>query len=254
MKFIVALSSILAFASHATATVPSLGCAQAACGEPKVVAFDEFSRGDYIPFEAFQGCGISKVTCRAKTKHEDDNTDRMCRIFDTELAYGSWETDGSDPLCAASSCTLDDCGHDKDDGGYAKQNKCGDPDLVAPFEEHENPGNFLNPGKVIIYDEIYAREDYTDSQGSHAYPPDDNADGARFFIRFEKPVTINSIEFLGECRKEEKKGYLAVDTTSLTIALTRTSMDDIYTLFSRILLPDRHRGLKNIRPILLHRR
>ena len=189
MKLTTALTAVVALASQALASNTNLSCSSVPCGQPKVVHFDEFPRGEYLASDTYAACGIDKLVCRSKGTA--DSFDRECRIFDTELAYGEWSATGSDPLCSSGSCTLGDCGDDN------KKNKCGDPDLVAPFVVMDSPTHEeVNPGKVIIYDEVWAGNGYTDAHGSHVYPPDDNANGARFIFEFTNPVSIHKVEYL----------------------------------------------------------
>lgn len=192
MKFITA--TLIALASQASATT-DLTCATAGCGQPKTIAFEEFSRGTYLAMDTYATCGISSLSCHDKN---DSDPARKCRIFDTEEAYGSWSVDGSDPICEASSCSIEG-GCDGMFDGETKKNRCGDPDLVAPFVDVSDlSGPKKSPGKVIIYDEVWGRinEGFEDEHGADTYPPDDDMKGAQMVFEFAGPVTISEIAFL----------------------------------------------------------
>ena len=176
MKFVAALSTIVAFASQASATmppssgsVPTFDCASVACGTAKIVHFDDFSRGDYLASDAYESCGIENMFCANK----DGQDAHECRIFDTEVPYGNW-IEGE--LCSGTD--------------IANADDCGDLDLLAPFYVQDDPNKGqVSPGKVIIYDEAGVSGDQTS-------PPDDNEFGAQFVFEFTNPVTIHQIEYL----------------------------------------------------------
>lgn len=72
------------------------------------------------------------------------------------------------------------------------------------------------PGKVIIYDEVWARNGFVDEHGSHLYPPDDNAGGARFVFVFSSGVTVHEIGYLDIEESETTIDFFFADGTNET--------------------------------------
>lgn len=165
--------------------------------------FSDHERGTYITDNFSGGFGLV-VECEAN----DSDNDHGCRIFDTAVPYGEWES-GSGCACSMENCS------------ESKKGDCGDPDLGAPNDQcpgggpgHSEDNSAGGPdsdfpncearGNVLVIDENGAGK-----------PPDDAQLGGKMRFKFESPVQPDAICFLD------------VDGAEQTFVSVRTMHDPI---------------------------